>query len=564
MFSYDPLNDGLEFLSKRDLENAEIMFLRIMNDPYAYQGELSLARKYLNDIRDCQSGVAILKFSDYKKTRKKTSGSHDDINEILVEIYFSSALEYSEIDEVLKKNLSAVVSRLRQIRVRNIVDRDELYNQIDKKGALAIKKKFECKKQKGGAVFDVYRWKTIFRKFVGQVNPFLLDRHLELLDHIIKTGEIRFLGDSKLTTLTPKYKWIIDATIKNKWFLMRSYFFKARREIEGQFNRNEGTRKYWEEIKHKKEKIFERCGFSERTIQKLLHVDKLNYNTLVEIDGFSVSHGVSLRPRDVSLALRGVSKAKDCIRERAGILMGEKKRFQGELQGRGFSDVSSYQIARKTKQSSSHQVIDTIETSLRVARDEIYWYRIIPQSKPLKDSIEVQCCKHLSTVYIHMFERGRLNKILLQLGKLSIKKYAIRVFGASVIDMHCYHRLNTIHQYYKLKYFEYHRQYVPSVSEVIKISREDFKPLLLEGFNIFIKKYRLNISSSLYDSVAKQKSITSWEDAFTTVEEKLLLKFWFLMDHGVKITQGLIKKGALSPNSDLWGYVKSQGLECNN
>ena len=190
MFSYDPLNDGLEFLSKRDLENAEIMFLRIMNDPYAYQGELSLARKYLNDIRDCQSGVAKLKFSGYKKTRKKTSGSHDDINEILVEIYFSSALEYSEIDEVLKKNLSAVVSRLRQIRVRNIVDRDELYNQIDKKGALAIKKKFECKKPKGGTVFDVYRWKTIFRKFVGQVNPFLLDRHLELLDHIIKTGEM--------------------------------------------------------------------------------------------------------------------------------------------------------------------------------------------------------------------------------------------------------------------------------------------------------------------------------------------------------------------------------------
>ena len=96
------------------------------------------------------------------------------------------------------------------------------------------------------------------------------------------------------------------------------------------------------------------------------------------------------------------------------------------------------------------------------------------------------------------------------------------------------------------------------------MSRKDFKPLLLEGFNIFIKKYRLNISSSLYDSVAKQKSITSWEDKFTTVEEKLLLKFWFLMDHGAKITQGLVKKGAFSPDSDLWGYVKNQGLECNN
>jgi len=266
----------------------------------------------------------------------------------------------------------------------------------------------------------------------------------------------------------------------------------------------------------------------------------------------------------VSLALRGVSKVKDYIKERAGILMGEKKRFQDELRGFGFSDTSSHQIARQAKRSSSHQITDTFETSLKVARDEIYWYRIIPQSQSLKNSIETQCCKHLSTVYIHMFERGRLNKILLQLGKLSIQKYLIRIYGARVIDMHCYHRLNTIHQYYKLKYFEYHSQHVPSISGVIKISREDFKPLLLEGFNIFIKKYRLNISSSLYDSVAKQKSITSWEDAFTTVEEKLLLKFWFLMDHGVKITQGLIKKGALSPDSDLWGYVKNQGLECNN
>jgi len=564
MFSYDPINDGLKFLASRDLENAEIMFLRIMNDPYAHQDELSLARKYLNDIRDCQSGVATLDFSDYKKITKKLSDSLGDINEILAEIYFSSALEYSEIDEALKKYIPAVVSKLKQIKIKGIADRDNLYKQIDKKGALTIKKKFECKEQKGEAVFDVYRWKTIFRKFVGQINPFLLDRHLELLDHIVKTGEISFLGDLKLTTLTPKYKWIIDSTIKNKWFLMRSYFFKARREIEGQFNRKEGTRKYWEEVKYKKIKIFEKCGFSERVIQKLLLVDKLSYNTLEEIYDFSVNHGISLRPRDVSLALRGVSKAKDCIKERAGILIGEKKRFQDELRGFGFSDTSSHQIARQAKRSSSHQVTDTFETSLKVARDEIYWYRIIPQSQSLKNSIETQCCKHLSTVYIHMFERGRLNKILLQLGKLSIQKYLIRIYGARVIDMHCYHRLITIHQYYKLKYFEYHSQHVPSISEVIKMSREDFKPLLLEGFNIFIKKYRLNISSSLYDSVAKQKSITSWEDAFTTVEEKLLLKFWFLMDHGVKITQGLVKKGALSPHSDLWGYVKNQGLECNN
>ena len=105
MFSYDQINDGLKFLASRDLENAEIMFLRIMNDPYAHQDELSLARKYLNDIRDCQSGVATLDFSDYKKITNKPSDSIGDINKILAKIYFCSALEYSEIDEALKKNL---------------------------------------------------------------------------------------------------------------------------------------------------------------------------------------------------------------------------------------------------------------------------------------------------------------------------------------------------------------------------------------------------------------------------------------------------------------------------
>jgi len=564
MFSYDPINDGLKLLASRDLEKAENMFLRVMNDPYAHQDELSLARKCLNDIRDCQSGVATLDFSHYKKITKKPSDSLEAVNEILAEIYFSSALEYSEIDETLKKNIPAVVSKLNQVRIKDIADRDKLYKQIDKKGALTIKKRFGSKEQKSGTAFDLYRWKTIFRKFVGQINPFLLDRHLELLNHISKTGEISFLGDLKLTTLTPKYKWIIDSTIKNKWFLMRSYFFKARRESESQFTRKKATRKYWEEIQYKKIKIFEKCGFDERDIQKFLHVDKLNYNALEEIYNLSMKHGVFLLPRDVSLALRGVAKSRDAIKERAGILVGARKSFQDELRGYGFSDTSSYQIACQVQQVSSHKVLDAFETAVKVARDEIYWYRILPQSKLLKENIENQCCKHLSTVYIHMFERGRLNKLLLQLGKSVIQKYLIRMYGENVVDMHSYFRLRTIHQYYKLKYFEYHCHNLPSVSELLKISREDFKLLLVEGFNTFVKERRLNISSSLYDSVAKQKSITSWEDKFTTVEEKLLLKFWFLMDHGVKITQGLVKKGAFSPDSDLWGYVKNQGLECNN
>ena len=113
-------------------------------------------------------------------------------------------------------------------------------------------------------------------------------------------------------------------------------------------------------------------------------------------------------------------------------------------------------------------------------------------------------------------------------------------------------------------FFEYYGQDVPSVSELIKISRKDFRPLMVDGYNAFTKKRRLKVPSSLYNAVAKHKSVTSWEDKFTTVEEKLLLKFWFLMDHGVNITQGLVNKGAFSPNSDLWRFVRTQGFECNN
>ena len=123
-----------------------------------------------------------------------------------------------------------------------------------------------------------------------------------------------------------------------------------------------------------------------------------------------------------------------------------------------------------------------------------------------------------------MLERGRLNKILLQEGKSLVRKYLIRIYGKGVVNFHCYFRLETIRQYYKLKFFEYHYQHVPSVSELIKISRKDFKPLVVDGYNSFIKKRRLNISSDLYNAVAKHKSLTSWEDQFITTEEKLLFK----------------------------------------
>ena len=280
---------------------------------------------------------------------------------------------------------------------------------------------------------------------------------------------------------------------------------------------------------------------------------------------FAAGLGLNLIPRDVSLALRGVNKAKDHIRERGGYLMGSRKAFQDQLIELGFSRESSYKIARQAKRSNNHQISDAFKLALDVARDEIYWYRIPTRSEKIRGDIEAQCLKHLSTVRIHLFERGRLNKLLLQAGKPLIRQYLIKTYGEDVVNLHCYFRLETIHQYYKLKFFQYHGQQVPSVSELIKISRKDFQPILVEGYSAFIKKKRLNIPPDLFDEIAQHRSVTIWEDPYTIPEEKLMLKFWFLMDHGVSVTQGLIQRGVLRPGGDLWDVVKNQSLVvCNS
>lgn len=562
MFVFDPLNQGLELLAKRDLQNAESLFLKVINDPYVQSEDLNLARTYLNDIRSCQTGNKVLDFSQYKKLSRKTIVSMDMVDDLLSTIYFSPSYTYADFDREIQEKSHSIISRLKQIKIRDIGARDELFQKIEKSGMQFIKKQMSAGKSNGREGFDLYRWKTVYRKFIETVNPVLLERHLELLDYILVTGEIEMLDDPKLTVLTPKYRWIIESTLRSKWYLLRSYFFKARSEIEGQFSKKEGTRKYWEEVKYKKIKIFEMCGFQEKNIQKFLYIDKLNYKTLQDIYEFAHSLELDLTPRDVSLALRGVDKAKDHIKERGGYLMGSRKDFQERLIELGFDPENSYQIARQAKKASNHQIAESYRQALQVARDEINWYRVPPQNTNLRKDIEEQCCKHLSTVRIHLFDRGRLNKLLLQNGKPLIRKYLVQAYGEDVVDLHCYFRLETIHQYYKLKFFQYHRDNLPSVSELIKISRKDFQPMLVEGFNAFVKKRRLDIPESLMKDLKKHASVTEWEDAHTTPEEKFLLRCWFLMDHGVSITQGLIQKGVLNSGSDVWDFLNSQESEC--
>lgn len=566
MFIYDSMTQGLELLAKRDLEGAESLFLSVINDPYSQPEENKRARDYLNDIRACQTGNKNLDFNLYGKLVKKVVISLDYVDELLSEVYFSDASNYEEIDSELSSRIPSIISRLKQIKIGDISGRDKLFAKIEKNSLRSVKKKLNEKKNLSdqNQEFDSFRWKTIFRKFIEHINPVLLERHLELLDYILATGEIQLLDDPKLTVLTPKYIWIIESTLKSQWYLLRSYFFKAKSEIQSQFKKKEGTRKYWEEIKYKKIKIFEACKFSEANVQKFLFIDKLNYKTLEEIYEFSRELGLALMPRDVSLALRGVDKAKDHIKERGGFLMGNRKVFQDKLLELGFSKENAYLIAKQAKRSNNHQISEAFRLALQVTSDEIVWYRIPPGSQKIKTDIEIQCAKHLSTVRIHLFERGRLNKLLLQAGKSFIRKYLEKVYGDKVSELHCYFRLETIHQYYKLKFFEHHDFQIPSVSELIKVSRKQFQPTLVEGYKNFLQKKRLEIPSRIYKEIAAHKSVTEWEDAYTTPEEKILLRFWFLMDHGVTINQKTINAGVLKPGSDIWGFVKGQGEDCNN
>ena len=566
MFVYDPMTQGIELLAQRELQSAEILFLNVVNDPYSQPEETKRAKNFLNEIRACQKGDKKLDFEVYKKLVKKSIVSLDYVDELLSEVYFSGAISYQDFDLQFSSKIPTLVSRLKQIKISDISGRDNLFKKMEKSGLRRIKKEL---KEKGkhsspGQIFDPFRWKTIYIKFIEQINPLRLDRHLELLDYILATGEIQLLDDPKLSVSTPKHNWIIESTLNNEWYLLRSYFFKARSETQFQFNKKEGTRKYWEEVKYKKIKIFEACKFSEIDIQKFLFIDKLNYKTLEEIYKYSQELGMELIPRDVSLALRGIDKSKDHIKERAGFLIGSRKVFQGALIDLGFSKANAYIVAKQAKRSNNHQISKAFRQSLQFTSDEIFWYRIPPNCQKIKADIEAQCVKHLSTVRVHLFERGRLNKLLLKAGKALIRKYLEKIYGDKVSELHCYFRLETIHQYYKLKFFEYNHSQIPSVSELIKVSRKQFQSTVLSGYKTFLQKKRIDIPSSLYNAIALHKSGTGWEDSYTTPEEKLLLRFWFLMDHGVAVNQKTINSGVLKPGEDIWGFVKGQGEECNS
>ena len=566
MFVYDSMTQGIELLAQRELQSAEILFLNVVNDPYSQPEETKRAKNFLNEIRACQKGDKKLDFEVYKKLVKKSIVSLDYVDELLSEVYFSGAISYQDFDLQFSSKIPTLVSRLKQIKISDISGRDNLFKKMEKSGLRRIKKEL---KEKGkhsspGQIFDPFRWKTIYRKFIEQINPVLLERHLELLDYILATGEIQLLDDPKLSVSTPKHNWIIESTLNNEWYLLRSYFFKARSETQFQFKKKEGTRKYWEEVKYKKIKIFEACKFSEIDIQKFLFIDKLNYKTLEEIYKYSQELGMELMPRDVSLALRGIDKSKDHIKERAGFLIGSRKVFQGALIDLGFSKANAYIVAKQAKRSNNHQISKAFRQSLQFVSDEIFWYRIPPNCQKIKADIEAQCVKHLSTVRVHLFERGRLNKLLLKSGKALIRKYLEKIYGDKVSELHCYFRLETIHQYYKLKFFEYNHSQIPSVSELIKVSRKQFQSTVLSGYKTFLQKKRIDIPSSLYNAIAMHKSGTGWEDSYTTPEEKLLLRFWFLMDHGVAVNQKTINSGVLKPGEDIWGFVKGQGEECNS
>ena len=142
----------------------------------------------------------------YKKLVKKVVVSLDYIDDLLSEVYFSEASSYEDFDRQFFSKIPSLISRLKQIKISDISERDKLFQKIEKNGLQRVKKRLKEKKKLTGSEqqFDPFRWKTIFRKFIEQINTILLERHLELLDYILATGEIKLLGYPQTFCINPK------------------------------------------------------------------------------------------------------------------------------------------------------------------------------------------------------------------------------------------------------------------------------------------------------------------------------------------------------------------------
>ena len=160
MFVFNPLTKGLELLAHRDLQRAEALFLKVINDPYVQSEDLGYARIYLNDVRSCQTGEKKLDFSRYGAIARKSSLSIDNVYEILSTIYFSSCQTFSEFEAEIEIQAVKVISRLKQGKIRDIIARDHLFQKIEKIGLKRVQKKIaKLQSEHGDSVagLDMYR-----------------------------------------------------------------------------------------------------------------------------------------------------------------------------------------------------------------------------------------------------------------------------------------------------------------------------------------------------------------------------------------------------------------------
>ena len=176
MFFYDSITQGLELLAKRELQSAEIIFLNVINDPFSQPEETKRAKNFLNDIRACQKGDRKLDFGAYRKLIKRMPASMEFFDELLSEIYFSNAISYEDFDALFSLRIPTLISRLKQIKICDVSGRDKLFKKIEKNGLQRVKKELKVKNKFSSAnqVFNLFRWKTILRKFIEQINPVLL------------------------------------------------------------------------------------------------------------------------------------------------------------------------------------------------------------------------------------------------------------------------------------------------------------------------------------------------------------------------------------------------------
>ena len=129
---------------------------------------------------------------------------HQDYNERIIKVlsFILNKLDTLEIEQSRHKEMFYKVRR-------NLTDANDLINQILDVISIENPELYN----ETLSEYKNHNLKDMVSTLDKHILEFDDEQILELLTHILQTGEIKLLGEPKLVVLTPKYRWIIESTI---------------------------------------------------------------------------------------------------------------------------------------------------------------------------------------------------------------------------------------------------------------------------------------------------------------------------------------------------------------